>query len=171
MKTSSDYIKLLMVYLGIIGLIIYLSSCATQKRCYQRFPPQIITKDSVVIKDTTIYRDVAVQVPGDSVTIHDTINCPGLNYEKEVQSGHMKAKVSIHDNQLKVDCKSDSFQLVIKDLKIKIATLEKFHSEVKIVQAPPVIKYRMPALGWWSLLGNLLLLGWIFRKPIIKRLV
>lgn len=57
-----------MRYIYIILLVIVASSCATQKRCARKFPPQIKTEiktvTEIVYKDTTIY----VHIPGDTVT-------------------------------------------------------------------------------------------------------
>jgi hypothetical protein len=56
-------------------LIIFLSllaaGCATQRRCLERWPPQV----GVVIKDTTIYKDTILYVtlPTDTVLRSDTV--------------------------------------------------------------------------------------------------
>lgn len=160
----------------ILLAVVSLNSCITQKRCFQKFPPQVITKDSIVIKDTTIYRDTTIAIKGDKVTIHDTIDCPNLEYHKEVKSttGRTLAVVDIRKNKLQVDCKTDSLNVVIKNLKTKISTLEKYHTEVKIIQAPappPKIKYKVPKWCWWLLLANIGYLCWRLRKPIIKQIL
>ena len=52
------------------------TSCATQKRCLEKWPPQIDPIDTVVVthvKDTTIYRDttITIRIPAD--TVRDTV--------------------------------------------------------------------------------------------------
>jgi len=145
-----------------IAIIAVLSGCATQRRCFEKFPPQVITKDSIIQKDTTIYRDTTITIPGDTVIIEDSIPCPGVNIFRSLGSknGRTTASVSIKDNRLRVDCKTDSLNMVIKNLTTKIKSLEKYHSEVKIIQAPPKIKYRIPALFWWLLFLNIGYVGY-----------
>lgn len=154
----------------IIGglLLLLASSCITQKRCLEKFPPQIVTRDSIILKDTTIYIPVTVKVPGDSVHLIDTIPCPDVNYHKEVKSpsGETKAVVDIHKSVLSVDCKTDSLIRRIDSLAAKLKVAEAYHSEVKIVEKPE-IKYRTPIWAWLLLAGVIL---YIFRNPLLKLL-
>ena len=56
--------------------IAVLAGCATQKRCNTKFPPSVdsiykyVVKDSIVVKDTTIY----IYLPG--AVVHDSIEIP-----------------------------------------------------------------------------------------------
>lgn len=52
----------------IFSLILLLASCATQKRCSVKFPPETNTKDSVVYIDRIEYRDtlITLALPADS---------------------------------------------------------------------------------------------------------
>ena len=53
------YVKILLFILS-IG---YLSSCVTLKRCNEKYPPQVITKDSIIYKKgETVYKDTTVYV-------------------------------------------------------------------------------------------------------------
>jgi len=52
------------------------TSCITQKKCNKRFPPQIITKDSIVYKTNTVYRDTILYVYLPADTVYDTTNVP-----------------------------------------------------------------------------------------------
>lgn len=151
----------------IVGiLILLLASCVTQKRCFQKFPPQIITKDSIVLKDTTIYVPVKYTVPGDSVIIKDSIPCPDVQYKKEIKSGSGRTRVEIEISRgkLKVDCKVDSLNNVIDSLAVKLKTMESYKSEVKIVEKP-VIRKVVP-LWCWILLGVVIL--YLISPLIIK---
>ena len=57
--------------LVIILLMVLASSCATQQRCFRKFPPEVsidtifkeIIKDTIIYKDTTIY----ISLPGETV--------------------------------------------------------------------------------------------------------
>jgi hypothetical protein len=68
-------------------------SCATQKRCNKKYPPQVITSDSVITNTITIYRDTTIYVylPGD--TVRDTI-------EVVVKEGIANSRPSIHETDL-----------------------------------------------------------------------
>jgi len=59
--------------ISLILLVFIITSCASQKRCYTKFPPQIKTEYSV--KDSTVYRDttIYVKLPSDTVNKTDTI--------------------------------------------------------------------------------------------------
>jgi len=57
-----------------ILLIVLLSGCVTQKKCSQKFPPQIITKDSIVYSSDTVEITTldTVYINLDRDTIFDT---------------------------------------------------------------------------------------------------
>lgn len=150
-------------------LLLCLASCVTQKRCLQKFPPQIVTKDSIVIKDTVItVRLVKIPIPGDKVTLHDSIPCPDVQYHKEIKSpsGRTSAKVDINKGKLTVDCKVDSLNRVIDSLQVKIKTTEAYHSEVKTIEVP-VVKKRTPLWAWIMLSAIVL---YFLIPPIVKAL-
>jgi hypothetical protein len=155
-----------MKLLFVIGLLLLtLASCVTQKRCFEKFPPQVITKDSVVFKDTTIYVKQKIVIPGDTVTLTDSIPCPDVKYHKVVKSpsGKTTAKVDIDKGKLTVDCQTDSLTKVIDSLRIEIKTKESYHNEVKIVEKPVT---KAPAWVWFLLIGVaivtvLVILKWV----------
>lgn len=159
-----------MKILFFISLIIGFSSCITQKRCLQKFPPHITTKDSIVIKDSTIYRDTTITIPGDSVQIHDSIPCPDVLYHKEAKSktGRTTAVIDINKGKLTVNCKTDSLQHRIDSLQTKIRSLEKYHTEVKMIPGAERIKYKVPLWCWVLLCANLIFIAWRLRKPFIS---
>lgn len=108
--------------LTILPIALLISACCTQKRCLRKFPPHLM--DSlVVVKE---YRDTIITIPGEAVIIRDTLFCDSLGNIKPVikvvKSGSVSAVVSIIDNILKVDCKTDSLQLIITKLKESINT-------------------------------------------------
>lgn len=150
-------------------LLLTLASCVTQKRCLQKFPPQIVTKDSIVVKDTTVYVTLRDTIPGDSVVLHDSIPCPDVQFHKEVKSpsGRTTAKVDINKGKITVDCKIDSLNRVIDSLQVKLKTTEAYHSEVKTVEVP-VIKKRTPVWAWVLLVGIVL---YFLAPPIINAIM
>lgn len=69
-----------MRYLGcmILAAVIVASSCVTQKRCLKRFPPGTDTVKVTIIKDTVILRDttVYIHIPGEIQIDSVMIPCP-----------------------------------------------------------------------------------------------
>lgn len=130
-------------------LILLLASCISQKKCYERFPPQIITKDSVVLKDTTIYLTIRDTIAGETVKVYDSIPCPDLEYHKEVssKSGRTTAKVDISKGKLSVDCKTDSIIKVLEDVRAQLKVSESYHSQTVVVDKP-VVEYKTPSWAW-----------------------
>lgn len=65
---------------GIILTLILISSCVTQKRCMTKYPPiadtvvTVITRDSIVFKDTTVY----ITLPGETIIDSIVIPCPPM---------------------------------------------------------------------------------------------
>jgi hypothetical protein len=145
-------------------LLLLIASCATQKRCFEKFPPQVITKDSIILKDTTIYVKQRIFIPGDSVLISDTIPCPDVEYHKEAKStlGKTTAKVDISKGRLTVDCKVDSLNKIIDSLKVQLQTKEAYHKEVQVVEKPVE---KTPLWVWYTfgVIGLMLILFLIKR--------
>lgn len=102
-------------------ILLGLSGCVTQQACSRKFPPQIITKDSIVIKDTVITVRDTFRVPSQTITIHDSIPCPQLSYHRTTESKGLSQTVDIHKGVITATCHEDSLMKVIENLKtIKI---------------------------------------------------
>ena len=99
-----------------ILLIALLTSCVTQQRCLEKYPPQV--KDSVVYKGRLEKFTDTLRLPGEQVQIRDTIPCPEANISKEVKRGNVTAKLTIKKGVVTVDCKTDSLQKVIDHYKL-----------------------------------------------------
>lgn len=124
MKLSKLFWLLLTCYL--------LTGCVTQEKCAERFPPQVITKDTTitVIRDTVI-RDT-VYIGGELLIWHDSIPCPELKYSKSVTSKGLTSTVTIAKGKLTAECKSDSLENVIEINNRIIETYrEKANTEIK----------------------------------------
>ena len=134
--------KKLTILLLVIGLV----------SCSKRLTPSVETVIKETITTDTVYvpKEKIVTIPGDSITIHDTIPCPGLVYHKEVtsKSGNVKATVDINKGNLQVDCKTDSLIQRIQWLEAhskQVTTLE------KTVTITPPPKRWIPRWVWWLL--------------------
>lgn len=101
-----------------------LSSCITQEKCYERYPPQV--RDSTVIKDTIIYWVDTFRLPGETVIIEDTIPCPQLEYHKSVTKNHVTLKIDISKGKVTFMCAADSLQrLLNRERKERVITRTK----------------------------------------------
>lgn len=155
-----------MKYLFFLLSLFLFTSCVTKKTCQQKFPPQIITKDSLVIKDTTIYVDIPIVIPGDSILLIDTIPCP-INYEKEVIEDNKTISVKIKDGKLTAKCSTDSLVKVIQDLEVKVQNKEKYSSNTELVPVE-VVKHKTPKWCWYYIIISLSVFAIIFRVPILS---
>jgi hypothetical protein len=130
----------------IISLLLF--SCATKKRCYNKFPPpeeQIVvekTSYKEIIKDTTIY----IYNQPDTIKLIKMVECDSLNKaqlkEQIIESDKAIIKVKIIDSKVNATaiCKEDSLMQVVSIYKktIKENTLKK---EVKIVKEKYIPKF------------------------------
>jgi len=99
----------------------FLTSCMTQRRCQEKFPPQV--KDSSYTVETIINHVDTVYLPGDSVSVPgDSIPCPELVYHRTEKKGNITATIDIKKGILKFDCKADSLMKIINDQEKKIIT-------------------------------------------------
>jgi len=108
---------------SILIVLILFSGCVTQKRCLKKFPPETIIErhDSIVIHDTTIYKDVVIYdtIPGDTQYVEKIIpikeNVVILPVERE--NAYARAKAWVEDTKLKLELiqKEQEIQRIIKD--------------------------------------------------------
>jgi len=95
--------------LAAIVMIAALSSCITQQKCNERFPP----KESDSVSTSTTHKDSIVYVPfalpAKEVAIHDTIiKCPELEYHSEKHENGIDLKVDIDKGIINSSAKTDS---------------------------------------------------------------
>jgi len=151
-----------MKYLPFILLI--LSSCITQRKCYEKFPPDTVT----VTHDTTIFRDTIVYrtIKGD--TVYKEVKLPySVPIERTYQPITLKTSLAISKawvagNRLKM-------LLVQKDsiLQFKLDSVKRAsqHTEIitKIVEKPLPQKpfYR---IGFFILAGMIILLIFALKR-------
>lgn len=137
-------------------LIITLASC--NKKLVPGTNTVTVIKDSIVHKDSIIYRDTTIVLPGETVTVHDVIDCPDVVYNKTVSSptGNTIASVKINHGVLDVNCGADSLRVVIKNLETYIKTLEKYKTIATntTITLPP--KRYIPKWVWWMLGINII---------------
>lgn len=150
--------------------IVLFTSCVTQKRCAEKYPPEVSVKDSIIEKEVITYRDTTIIIPGDTVQIIDTIPCPGIVYKKKAtsKSGHTTIDVSIDNGKLKVDCKTDSLQQVIDSLATIFKDRQHFKTTTVTYPVPvEIVKYKTPKWAWYLLAFNVVFFGWKYRGFIV----
>jgi hypothetical protein len=131
------------------------ASCTTAKKCAAKFPPQIITVDSLVQHDTTIYRDTIIRIPGERVTVIQYLKDTTQAIDTTVKNGKTSIRLQLSKGKLSATCNADSLQLVINNLTTIIKDRQRFKSQT--VKVPyPVIEYKVPKWCWWLLAGNIL---------------
>ena len=154
------------------------ASCATQKRCLNKFPPSVDTvtivekRDSIVYKDTTIYVKLPVEIRIDSIEIPspEVKNYVPDTVRVETSLAIAKAYWKYPNIKLSLVNKDDSLKI-----KLDNAIREAFHwkSEYqKITVTPQPIKYipTIYKISLWLWIGVILtILGYIGFKTFIKK--
>lgn len=157
--------------LGIVLFMLFISITSCTRKMYVQ--PKLVIKDSV--HDSIIYvpKQTTITIAGDSVTIHDTLNCPDAVYHKELKSatGKTTATVRLFKGNLIVDCKADSMQKVIDWLQKELLRTYTHTETETVIQEVKVDVYRVPKWCWWLLGINILYIGsriliWRFKVPI-----
>lgn len=128
-----------------IILALLLSSCITQKKCLERFPPQS-SIDSIYIEKL---KEVPVYMPGDTVNIEVPINCPDQDVVF-MENSKLRTEIRILNGKLRS-------QLTIKPDTIRISVPE-IHEKIVEVKVPEPVKY-IPDIYRYALRICLLLLA------------
>ena len=170
------------IILLLVVVALFATSCVTQKKCNTKFPPQIvtITKDSIVTRDSVVYKplEIPVYIKGDTVTKTDTLYRDiktGLINSKPVyaETEFAKAKAQVINSKL-------NLELIQKDSTFKVKTdslnKEVYHWKEKynsILEKQVVTKeVKVGKFYVWSfyitIVALLGLLAWKNRGLIIK---
>lgn len=118
------------------------------------------TRDSIVYKDSIIPVFVPpFFFPGDKVTIHDTIPCPGLKWNASAtsESGRTTVNASINNGKINIDCKTDSMIKVIDSLKAVVRLKEQYQAKTIRILVPVPDPYT-PKWVWYLVSANALYL-------------
>jgi len=147
----------------LIVLVLFLSSCSIEKRLAKYCPMCPIETTTVIERiDSTI----TVEVPGDTVTVTDSLYCDSLGNVRmirihELENENMSIRTRIMNNVLITDCISDTIYVdkIVKGLNTTTTTEKKINVPYK--------PWWMIALSWIGgifLLVVLALLGLKFLK-------
>lgn len=131
----------------ILILLLFFTSCVTQKKCEQKFPPTVTSDTVVNYVDTTVYVSVPIFIKADTVSITDTIDCE-TNYSHEIKSEGKTIRVNIKDKILKAECFNDSLTKVIDSLEVKIK-----NTKTTVTTNKVTYKNSVGNLAWSFLIG------------------
>lgn len=156
-EKQTTRLALLVIAIAVLATIL-LSGCATQSRCFAKFPPDTITKvETVTItqwKDTT----VTVHIPGDSIFVHDTtfIFPDPVTFEPltaRLPLAHSTAWVEGGRLNLGLWIDSTTLRFKLDSAMATINTTETI-TETVIVEKP--VKEKWPRILMWISLGGFL---------------
>lgn len=147
--------------LSLLILTLIMSSCVTQKKCLQKYPPSS-SVDSVYIEKV---KEVPIFIPGDTVNVEVPINCPDQDIVL-IENNKLKQEISIIKGKLISNTTVKPDTIVVP----MIQTIEK----IKEVKVPEPVKY-IPKIYkdslWICIIifaGAFIWLGWKVKKFFIK---
>ena len=125
----------------IILSIVLLSSCTTQKRCLEKFPPQNNSTASYI---ETVKLDTLVQyVPGDTTFVQMPFDCPDQD-TVIVDNAKQIIKYVVKDRIITIEsiCKEDSLNTIIANIRTELK-----ESNNTVVEVPHVPRF-WKIVGW-----------------------
>ena len=172
MKTLKMKVKIILLV-----LLVFASSCVTQRRCLQKFPPTTntttIVRDSIIeiLRDTTIYFDIVGETIIDSVFIL----CPEVpNYvpdtaRAETSLAIAKAYWSFPNIELELTQKDTTIERRLENALREIRRLSNTTTTVTIIPEP--VKYipKINQIALWLWIGVLIALGGIGGFKLYKK--
>lgn len=141
-------------YIILIGLIFF-SSCITQKKCLERYPPRIV-RDSIYIETIT---EVPLIIQGDTIDVTvPVVNCPDQDVFL-VENNKLKQQISILKGKLisNTTIKPDTIIVNTTEIKTEI-------KEVKVPDPIPYVPKFIKLLAWIGGVFIVLIIAWIVRK-------
>ena len=181
LKALKDARQFMIVLAAIAITSLLMASCVTQKACLAKFPPEKVTKDSIVYKDKIVKHDTTIFVTISGKVVHDSVPVPvyidkngkpePMNVApitKETQFA--KASAYIRNGVLHLDLEQKDYSIAktIKDA-IQNHTITK--SEVKSTDSTIVIKPKWKPDFWSFLIGAVIVLGIIYGLAKLKNKV
>jgi hypothetical protein len=137
---------LFVAYLALYALMLALacSACRTPRD----LPGGTIIKDSVVYKDTTVFVKIPpIVIPGEKVTLHDSVPCPDVQWKAKNESGRTTIDAEINNGYINISCKTDSLVHEIDSLKALIKVKEGYRSTV-VTNVVTVKDWYIPRWVW-----------------------
>jgi hypothetical protein len=149
-------------------LFLTLQSCSLQRRL-DKYCPLCPVKDSTIIE--TVYKDTNIYIPGETVTIVDSVYCDSLGNVyalrlSEKDGDIVNLKTQLKNNKYTATASTDT---IVKTIQLPSKTI------TKVITLPPKIEQYIP---WWasflavvggiSLIILLLSLGFRYLKNMLN---
>lgn len=167
--------------LPILIIAIFAGSCATSKRCLEKWPPiPVDTIRTVEYRDTTIYRDTIVEVfiPGEIQVDTVPIPCPDLPTAyvpdtAKAQTRLAQAKAWMEDGKIILELEQNDqwYQAKIEDA---IRERDRYRKEIEEIRINHILEVKKPSryhrfmsAGFWTLIG--LFVIWLLIKYLFKK--
>lgn len=163
----------LYIITGMILVVFAVTSCATQKRCSRKFPARpdtikiIQVRDSIVLRDTTVY----IKVPGEADADSIVIPCPEIiNYIADTaraETSLAKAKAWWQYPRVRIELTQKDTTI---ELRLKDALKEAYHwrSEyLKITKVPDPVKY-IPKMYKYAMMFSLVMIFTVILRIVLK---
>jgi hypothetical protein len=173
----------------IAGIVIFLSSCATQKRCERLYPATTRIKDSVIVRDSTHIIDSIVQktVTKDSVIYIKAVKDSGEvsaseNHTYRFNNGSVSVVIKIKDGKVKWNIDQQAtisrFQSIIDSVSRENSIYKAKDSinshKIETIKDKPIERKKWYAgiLEWikngLAIIGFIWLIVFIFTKAIAR---
>lgn len=149
------------------------SSCASRK-IQHTTDTKVVIKDSFSVKETVQYDTIVL--PGDTLIQTFTIECDSLTNQPkpfQVSQKHGRSSQVITLNSkgiLTAECATDSLMHVIAEKNREVAIYKALAYTKQENQVITVERCTRHKWRWYSLLLNIVLVGWVLRKPLLKGL-
>ena len=126
--------------------MLFLSSCITEKKCWQRYPPKIVVKDSIVFKEKVITIRDTIVISGDTVISTDTVyvdKLTGLMNSNKVwsETDYSKAYAQVINSKL-------FLELIQKDTAIERLLRENI--QIKEVYKTEIVETKVWEVHWYD---------------------
>jgi len=144
------------LFLAVFSL--FLTSCATQRRCSIKFPVQS-SRDSIYVEKL---KEVPIYLKGDTVKIDVPVNCPDQDIVS-IENGKLKQQIQILNGKL-----VSNTQIKPDTIKIPVVETNTVVKEVKVPEPVKVVPkfYKYCTFGF---IGIILIAGiYFFLKWKVK---
>lgn len=131
-------------------LPLFLIGCITQEKCLERYPPEIIQKDSSFSEVTTVVKDTTIYEPADtSAWVKALLECDSLGQIRIIELQNQLGKKS----KIKTELKNNTFKSTcIVDSSAVYFTWKELHEKSGAIKETTVkVPFPVPAqLTWWE---------------------
>ncbi|MBU7576656.1 MAG: hypothetical protein KAF40_01220 [Flavihumibacter sp.] len=142
---------ILYLFAYMVIIVIVLTGCRSSRMPAEK----VIYRDSIVEVEKIVKVAVPpIVLPGKTITLHEPVPCPDVQWgaSNQTSDGKLKVSAKLSNGQLTVRCNLDSMQVIQDSLEAKVKVLET-HKSVETEKYIPVPK---PYIPWWAWLMGLL---------------